>query len=406
VPTRSERSNNLDFLRCGLAVLVIYSHSYALLSGSDATEPLYQWTEGQLSWGALAVDAFFIISGYLIAQSWAQGSGLGRFLLKRVLRIYPGFAAAVALGVLVVAPLSSDHTLLIDGWSWLLGTLNLRGYQPEGAFAGNPLPALNGSLWSIAYEFWCYIGIALLGVSGLLRRRRLVLGLLCATIAISLVFVVCRVTMGGKILGVIFGYPPLWARLLPYYLAGSTFYLWRDRIRWSAGLALGAVTLLIAGTLVPPWGVTLTFPIAFTYVLLFVAFRPVPILANWAKPGDFSYGVYLYAFPVQQLLVRWWPTLTPLTLFALATPVVFGCAFVSWEAIEKRFLTLKPAGSRQAAPPASVARQPLERGAGNVAIAVDMPHPTYAATAQSPAPSVGALVLLDATARQADRSED
>ena len=150
------RSNLFDFLRCALAVLVIYSHCHSLLAGSDVTEPLYLWTGGQLTWGDLAVDAFFVLSGYLITQSWMHSRGLSDFLVKRLLRVYPAFSVAVALGVLVVAPLSSERALSVDAWDWLQGTLNLRGYATPRAFPDNPLPnAVNGSLWSISYEFWC-----------------------------------------------------------------------------------------------------------------------------------------------------------------------------------------------------------------------------------------------------------
>ena len=336
------RANLFDFLRCALAVLVIYSHSHALLAGNDETEPLYRWTRGQLTGGGLAVDSFFIISGYLITQSWVRSRGLGDFLLKRVLRVYPAFIVAVALGVLVVAPLSSGLSLSIDAGDWLLGTLDLRGYTPANTFPDNPLPnAVNGSLWSVAYEFWCYLGIALLGTCALLRHRRLISAFLLLAIAVSIVFVAWDLNPGGKVLGVIFGAPSCWARLLPYYLAGTTFYLWRDRTPMSWTLAGISVAVLFAGPLLAPWGVALTCPLALTYLLLFLALRPIPGLVGWAKRGDFSYGLYLYAFPVQQLLVMWRPAMQPLELFSLALPLTLLCAFVSWHLIEKPFLELK-----------------------------------------------------------------
>jgi len=336
------RSNLFDFLRCALAVLVIYSHCHSLLAGSDVTEPLYLWTGGQLTWGDLAVDAFFVLSGYLITQSWMHSRGLSDFLVKRLLRVYPAFSVAVALGVLVVAPLSSERALSVDAWDWLQGTLNLRGYATPRAFPDNPLPnAVNGSLWSISYEFWCYLGIALLGTCALLRYRRLILAFLLASIALSVVFVAWDLTPGGKALGVVFGDPVSWARLLPYYLAGTTFYLWRDRTPLSWPLAGVSVALLFTGARLVPWGVALTFPLALTYLLLFLACRPVPGLVGWAKRGDFSYGLYLYAFPIQQLLVMWRRPTQPLELFALATPLVWLCAFISWHVIEKPFLELK-----------------------------------------------------------------
>jgi peptidoglycan/LPS O-acetylase OafA/YrhL len=374
---RAPRQNNFDFLRFWLAVLVIFSHAFALPAGSDKAEPLYRLSGGQLSWGGFAVDAFFVISGYLITASWLHSKGLGDFLWKRALRIYPGFIAAVAFGVLVVSPLAMGRFARPDFPAWLLGTANLRGYSPPGVFADLPVRALNGSLWSVSYECWCYVGVAALGLTALLPRRRAVLALLLAAIAVSVVFVVKDLKPGGKWLGVLFGYPPFWARLLPYYLAGMTFYLWRDRIPSSKALALLALLLMAAAVLVPPWGVAAVFPIAATYLLLYVAFLPRTGVAGWARYGDFSYGMYLYAFPLQQLLLHWRPGLGPWALFALATPLTLVLAAVSWHAVESPCLRLKR--RRPAISPTPVAPTAEELPA--TAAAIPAPAPVLAAPA-------------------------
>jgi peptidoglycan/LPS O-acetylase OafA/YrhL len=347
----------LDFMRFALATLVIFSHSYALLAGGDHTEPLYRLSRGQITWGGLAVDAFFILSGYLITQSWLRSDGFADYLKKRVLRIYPAFAVAVAFGVLVVAPLTASDTLVIDPLSWLAGTLNLQGYSPYGVLADNPIAGqLNGSLWSISYEFWCYVGIAALGASAFLARRQTMLGLLVVSVGVSLLFIVNDLRPGGGVFGVVFGYPPFWARLLPYYLAGSVFYLYRDHLPLRWPIAAVALITLVLSLKLAHWGVALTFPVALGYVLIFVAHLSLPVLRSWSKPGDFSYGMYLYAFPIQQLLVHWRKDLTPMTLFALSAPLTLAMAVISWHAIEKPFLRLKRARPK-------VMRQPIETSA-------------------------------------------
>jgi peptidoglycan/LPS O-acetylase OafA/YrhL len=331
-----------DVLRFALAVLVIYSHSYALLTGSDRTEPLYVWTRGQITFGGVAVDAFFILSGYLITHSWLRSDGLFDYLRKRVLRIYPGFAVAVAFGVLWVAPFSSRGGITIDAVDWVVSTLNLRGYEPSGAFDDVPFRgSLNGSLWSISYEFWCYVGVAFLGLSSLLARCRLVLLAWLLSIALSIAFVAFRWNPGGAILGVIFGDPRLWARLLPYYLAGCLCCLYRDHIRMTAPLGVLSIALLGLGAILPSWGVAFTFPAALAYLLLFIGRMEPKLLRGFTKYGDFSYGIYLYAFPLQQLLVRHVPDLTPLRLFLLATPPTLLAAVLSWHLVEKDFIKLK-----------------------------------------------------------------
>jgi peptidoglycan/LPS O-acetylase OafA/YrhL len=335
----NSHSGTIDLARLAFAVLVVYSHSFALLAGGDHSEPLFRWTQGQITWGGLAVDSFLILSGYLITASWTRSSSPGVFFRSRVLRIYPGFAVAIALGVLLIAPLSTDGSISTNPAQWLWGTLNLRGYEPDGVFPDVPFRgSLNGSVWSISYEFWCYVGTALFGIVGWLTRRRVVVFVFLASIAVSIAFVVLELRLGGGILGVIFGDPWLWARLLPYYVAGWTFYLFRDRLPLSWPLAVAALGSLVIGAACAPWGVALTFPVALAYLLVFATRRRKPRFTGVTRYGDLSYGVYLYAFPIQQLLVRYHIARTPLVLFAAATPLAMMAALLSWHLVEKHYL--------------------------------------------------------------------
>lgn len=169
--------NNFDTLRLFFAVLVIFSHSFALGRGSDNGEPLFLLTRGQITLGNLSVWAFFVISGFLIAQSWMRSPNPLKFLKRRVARIYPGFIVAALLSALVLVPIAANpatrHPVAIG--SFLLQTLRLQVFDAPPIFIHNAWPnTLNGSLWSVPFEFWCYIGILLLGVAGMLRRRWLV----------------------------------------------------------------------------------------------------------------------------------------------------------------------------------------------------------------------------------------
>lgn len=349
-PRASSHSGVLDGLRLALAILVVYSHSYALLTGSDETEPLYRFTNGQLTWGGFAVDVFLILSGYLITASWMRNPSIAQFFRNRILRIYPGFAVAIALGVLVVAPLSTNASIAVNPAKWILGTLNLRGYEPDGVFPNVPFSgSMNGSVWSISYEFWCYVGTAVFGVLGWISRRKLVLLVLLAAVAISIVFVALHLRTAGGLPGVIFGDAFLWARLLPYYAAGWFFYAMRDRIPRTPSLAAAAVLALVVGAFCAPWGIAATGPIAVAYLVVFVSYRRAPRFQFVTRYGDLSYGVYLYAFPIQQLLVRFHIARTPLTLFAAATPLTLAAAMLSWHLVEKHCVV-----RTDARPPAAV----------------------------------------------------
>jgi len=247
------------------------------------------------------------------------------------------------LMALVVLPLANG-TFAETGWfarlmDFALQTLRLQEFHVQRAFAHNPYPGvLNGSVWSIQYEFWCYLGVAMMAVIGLLKRRGWVLACFVGSVAISVAFQTQGWILGGKFAGKILGSPQLWARLLPFYLAGVVFYLFRDRIKlhvWGASLAL--VALLGASWMHVGW--TAVFPFAGAYLVLYVAFSRWIPLQRVGRFGDFSYGTYLYAFPIEQLLVMaFGHAVAPWLLFALATPLTLLAAVVSWYGVERWFL--------------------------------------------------------------------
>src|SRR5579862_5627066 len=224
-----QRENNIDFVRIVLALLVILSHSYPLTLGHERSEPFAVLSRGQVTGGHIAVDLFFILSGFLITASFERSSSAASYLRKRVARIYPGFLLLSLMTLVLFAPLAHAR---VEGTSLIAKILNVTGntlrlaeWKYSGAFGSNPAPGvINGSLWSIYYEFWCYIGVLTLGLTGLLRSRTFLALLFGASIVVSLLFGAHVVNFSGGIVGEILGYPPFWARLLPMYLAGVVFY--------------------------------------------------------------------------------------------------------------------------------------------------------------------------------------
>jgi len=334
--------NNFDFCRFWLAILVIFSHSYPLAEGTEAHEPFHLATNGQLTGGAIAVNGFFAISGYLIAYSWLRSRSVGGFLSKRVFRIYPGFIAAVLIGVFIIAPLGADQLQLSSQFLRLLPLklLTLNRAEPPGVFAANPFPdAINGSLWSIPYEFKCYLGIMLLGALSWLTRWKAMTAYACgAVIAGSLAYpwMTLSVLERGSFAATV-GSASNWFNVLPHFLVGTTFYLFRDRVRFSGRWAACAALAVAVAGLFPPLG-RAVYPPAATYLLFWFAFHPAVPLQKWSRYGDFSYGIYLYAFPIQQLLVQSLPGLSPVALFLAAAPLSIIAGAISWHLIEKHFL--------------------------------------------------------------------
>ena len=342
------RKNNFDFLRFFFASLVIFSHSYVLLNpDGNASEPGARLTLLRMDFGSLALACFFAISGFLITQSWQRTGRTSDYLKKRAPRIYPGWIAALLFGVFLAAPLLRPHHSLSLGVGTLkyLSQLALFhiGVSPSGLDKSLPgVGGVNSSTWTIPFEVLCYLLVALLGLLGLFRRRTV---LLLLTSALLLYCALPQHThylpfgpLGPSING--FQVPYLGnLRTLPilaaYFLSGMAFFLFRDRIPHSPWLL--AVSALLVGLalrdlpLAPLFFVIL--PTAGFYVLFYLAFLPLGNLHAWAKRGDLSYGVYLYAFPLQRLLIseqfRGYH-LTPLTLFLAAWVLACACAALSW----------------------------------------------------------------------------
>jgi peptidoglycan/LPS O-acetylase OafA/YrhL len=145
-----------------------------------------------------------------------------------------------------------------------------------------------------------------------------------------------------------------WPRLTTLFLAGAAFDAYRDRVPRSSGLAIVALGVLGVLAMMPGWQMlALAMPVLGTYLLFYLASVPAPWLHRWGRRGDYSYGLYLHAFPVQQLIVRYVGAehLTPVGLFAIALPITGLLALASWRFVESPFLRRKEGTGRASATP-------------------------------------------------------
>ncbi|TMH31296.1 MAG: acyltransferase [Betaproteobacteria bacterium] len=331
-----ERNNNFNLLRFLAASAVIFSHSYAL-TGRGLDEPLLRWSDGATYLGLSGVTVFFIISGFLVSKSFTERKTLAAFAAARALRIYPALVAAtlfsavlaVALGTLPWREFLSDpqtqHFVVRNSFGWRIE------YFLPGAFLDNPYPrAVNGSLWSVPIELSMYVACALAGTLGLLYRR----------VAFNIVFVAGFV---------IFTLRPDWftlynhvphVRLLALAFAtGSLAWVNRDVIPlspWAAAVALLVLVVNPGEILRGPFSLILL-----AYVVLTFALHPTLRFAAFNRIGDYSYGLYVYAFPIQQALVNVKHDLDPFGLFAAAFALTLLMAMASWHGMEKPALGLK-----------------------------------------------------------------
>ena len=358
------RTNNFDSIRLVLAVLVILSHAFPLGRGSNATEPLFALTHGQTTIGELSVWGFFVISGFLITQSWIRSPSPISYLKRRAGRIYPGFIVLSLLSALVIVPIASSARIYPQlSVANIANVLRLQEFQTPPVFSKNVTHAMNGSLWSIPYEFWCYLGVLFLGMSRLLHRRCFVIVVFFLVIALHVFMEISGWNPGGKIFAQIFGYPRFWPIVLPFFLAGMLFQLFGGRTLIRSSLIPVALIILVASYFIPH-GVAIAMPICGSYLLLALAYLAALHPLNLGRYGDFSYGVYLYAFPIEQLVVMAaGGHMSPLVLFALATPITLLIGSLSWFLVERHFLSkssqLKHEGKDLPADLRNQARSPL-----------------------------------------------
>jgi peptidoglycan/LPS O-acetylase OafA/YrhL len=365
--------NNFDAIRMAMALLVVWSHSFALYLGSEDSEPISRLMGGIVNAGNVAVYVFFIVSGFLIAHSFERSGSPWSYLRKRVARIYPGYLAATSLCAFVLLPLyAGTHYTPWTAAKTLWMNLLLKGWFVEpGPFVHNPVDAINGALWSIPFEFWCYLGVLALGVLGLLKagRRILIAAALLAVIALHVWADATGRRPGGGIIEAVFGWPYQWLKVLPCFLAGTVAYLYRDELFKSTWIALCGVLALIISSHLPGKSALLAvdvfLPLSLAYATFYLAFSG-PIFPV-SRYGDFSYGTYLYGYPCQQLLFAIFGTALSHPAYVILSVVVSLTAGVlSWFGVERWFLRRqKGRVSKQDARPAPVRRARQARAAGS-----------------------------------------
>jgi len=322
------------------ATMVVLSHSYALL-GRAGDEPLVAMSRASVDAGTIGVITFFGISGFLIAQSLERTPSLVRYASARVLRILPGLYLAklfcvVAVGWTVTTLPSAAYWTDAGTWSFLFGTpfLGLRDRLP-GVFATLPYPlAVNGSLWTIPVEIWCYAAAAVIAVVGFGRSAMLYTALFVAAILVHVGFPdTTRDLMPSA------GYGKI-PELIASFFFGAWLHVCRRLIPVSLPAA-GIVALLVMVASRIPWIAPACYFFGIPYIALVAAYHPRLQWRRYLEFGDYSYGTYVLAFPIQQLLIWRLAPLQPPMLFVLTMAVTLPLAMLSWHFVEAPALALK-----------------------------------------------------------------
>lgn len=356
---RADRRENYgNAVRLLLAWLVLFSHCFELIDRGREREPLVRLFR-TVTAGDLAVDGFFLLSGFLVLQSWARDPHPLRYLARRALRIYPGFAAATLLSGFVLGPLfgggPSVYFSRFDPVRFLQATILLREPGVPPVFVGLPYEDPNGSLWTIQYEFQCYLLVAVAGAAGLAERRTFWATVGLGALAFHVVrpdalegirFPASRLFLGDS--------PGSFLRFLAFFCTGAFGFLVRDRLRRDPRWAAVAAVVLVGGLFEEALAKSV-LPFAGGYLLFWTVFAPVPsrgwlsAVQRFTSRTDLSYGTYLYGWPVQQILIRLLAIRSPWKLLPLATAAVLPVAAASWRWIERPALSRKPAPPRTSA---------------------------------------------------------
>ncbi len=333
------RPNNLDAVRFWAAMLVLWSHSVPLTEGSEQDEISFRLSQGQTTTGSLAVFVFFALSGYLITRSFERARSPWHFVRARVLRIMPALLVMLAVVAFLIGPIASELSLRSyfgspDPYRFFLvqGSMFVGWFDGlPGVFADHPMPVVNGPIWTLRYEVECYGLVFLLGSVGLLRKE-LTLALYIAALVAHAVFPGVPGQPGQL------PDPNEHLMLGAGFLAGALIYQWKVPLDGRAALAslLGMIALTLGGE------VMLAQRTLLPYLAIYVALAPsIPTIPYPWRGKDVSYGLYIWAWPISQLVIQALGRPSWLTMAAVTTPLALGAGWLSWQLVEKRALALK-----------------------------------------------------------------
>jgi peptidoglycan/LPS O-acetylase OafA/YrhL len=357
------RSNALNAWRLTLATGVILWHSWPLTGRQVSFEPVHQLLRD--GW----VDGFFAISGFLITWSWFRRPRLRDYYLARALRILPGLWTCLIVTAFVIAPTAmaiqggsaaklllsrAPFEYVLGNSAVLLHSHDIGGIPREVPWSGE----WNGSLWTLFWEVLCYIAIACLGVVGLLRRRWLIPALFALVLYWSAklppynAFIEAAPGARGHIDAATIQLVAEGnaARFALMFLAGALLCRFRNVIpaRWS--LVVVSLVIVLAASLLPNYRVVGAIPLAYAIIVSGALIHNKRL----ALRTDLSYGVYIYAFPMQQLLVICGlALLNPIAFAVIAAVATLPLAALSWFLVEKPAISLKARLKRRSIPPAS-----------------------------------------------------
>ncbi len=333
-----------DTLRLVAATAVIFHHALAIQFDKVRDDYLFGFSGGYTHTGLLAVSVFFALSGYLVVPGLAKGGDVLEYLSRRFMRIMPLLVVVVAVTALVIGPLITALPLRAyfasaQTWHYLKNMTTSLSLQLPGVTGFNGSNSVNGSLWTLRFEWYCYLVLAAASLLGIMRNRSIMLLAWLGAVTVML-GLYGRIPEGVE-------KPHLYVllSLFSYFGAGSLMYLFGDRIRVSWPLGIAAFVALMAA-----WHFGLGYALApalTAYLVVCIGLVRFPWSPLLAK-ADLSYGVYLTHAVILTILTNIQPFTSAFALFWAGLVVTYATAWLTWTYLEKPALEHKSVPARMA----------------------------------------------------------
>ncbi len=326
------RENNLNLIRLIAAILVIFSHAFAL-NGKHDILYLQQW-----SFGTLAVSVFFFVSGILITNSFVNSKNVFEYVFARFIRIIPAYIIVILISIFILGTLFTnlelkDYLTKYETYQYLKNLFFFPLYwELPGVFQSNQYyKAINGSLWTLPLEVLCYAYVLSIGFFSLLRNKIL---------SFSVFILVYFLYLSSDITFNYFGYPSdQILSVFLYFSLGVVVYNIKEYLVLDKKIAMLSILILLVSL---KFGFFKEIFIFFgSYLVLYIGYQNPFKYTSFILKNDLSYGIYIYAFPIQQAFINVYGNMNPLTNFIYSLFITIIFAFISWKLIEKKSLKLK-----------------------------------------------------------------
>lgn len=312
----TRRSNNLSFLKFLGAILVILAHSFLLSKGKDSLDFFATITNGRVGLGMFGVCIFFVASGFFISKS-AENKNIRDFMKARIIRIFPALLLVVLISIFILGSILTsynivDYFLNVDTYKYLLNALLIPIHSLPGVFNENIYSnVVNGSLWTLPVEFFCYIALLIFAKINFLNKKVML-------VLSPIILLLLLLTYSSNIPIFLFVRP--YAHPLFVFFIGMFYYVFRDRIILNQKSFLISLLLFLGVFLFGAFEIAVI--LFFSHMIMFVSFGMKQCSDKIANLGKYSYGIYLVGFPVQQTLVSVFGGQMPILLNFLFSSII------------------------------------------------------------------------------------